>query len=67
MAELPDNIRTGLEEELAGLEGRLAALAPGDDRRDYLTGRIGLVHEALGRRAPAQERRPTAAPEKRPG
>jgi hypothetical protein len=67
---LADNMREGLESELAGLQVRLDALGEQGDpaRREYLVGRIGQVQAALGHRATAKsEKRPEGAGEKRPG
>ncbi len=69
--KLADNMREGLESELAGLEGRLAGLgAKGGtaDMRESLERRIGEVNAALGAKPKAKRQtRPAAnGAEKRP-
>lgn len=68
MAKIPDNVRDGLEAELAGIEARLE-VTEDPARRETLTRRQGEVSALLGRRGKAKaEKRPASGgAEKRPG
>jgi len=66
-AKLPDNIREGLESEVAGLVARISAHPDDDPRAEGWAARVKDINSRLGvtkrgRPKKAAEKRPDAAP-----